>query len=387
MPTIAYCTYSFMLRTLLTHLGMLFVCCTYAQNTPEPQQLIQQVLQQQSRLDRLSYTIRMVDTFVDGKVRNLHGYCDITANPADQLFGFSFRGQRSDQPSQLVYTGGTAFYVNTEARTYAVEMRPGKFIMGNPGGQVLFPELVKLDTAGHQRASVVANDSFYILRFDYPDLDAYDVSQRYKLFYIDKQSLLPVGSYWHQSTLGKRQVITRRILSIAMGKDVQQPDNLANKQFLEGYTLQQPKEEKPAYLALLGKPAPSFHLTSLQGDEIASSTLAGKVVLLDFWAVWCGPCVESLPKIQAIQEKYRNKGLEVIGILTDTSQTDIARRLLTVRKIGFRQLKSNGNTEMQFKAAAIPHYVLIDRKGNISYVQAGFIEVALQEAINKALAE
>ncbi|WP_276483128.1 TlpA family protein disulfide reductase [Paraflavitalea pollutisoli] len=377
----------FLLRTWLISLGLLASYCTQAQDITNPQQLITQVLQQQSQLNRLAYTVRMVDTFVDGTVRNLSGFCDISVDPADKLFGFSFRGQRTDLPSQLVYTGGKAFYINTDTKTYAVDMRPGKFITGHPGGQVLFPELVNLDTTGHHSASVTTNDSCYILRLDYPDLEAYDVSQRYKLFYIDKRALLPVRSYWHQSTLGKRQVITRQLLSISFGENVRQPDNLANKQFLEGYTLQQPKEEKPAYLTLLGKPAPAFQLTGLHGGETSLASMAGKVILLDFWAVWCAPCIESLPKVNAIQEKYKSKGLEVVGILTDTSQTEAARRLLTIRKIAFRQLMSNGDIEKQFKAAGIPHYVLIDRKGTVSYVQAGFIEVALQEAITKALAE
>lgn len=373
--------------TTLLLLCALFPRLVAGQDNTDAQHLIQRVLERQRSLQRLSYTVQMTDTFVDGNVRHLNAFCDITVDNKDSLFGFSFRGRRADLASQLVYTGGTAFYLDTQARTYSIEMRPGKFITGHPGGQGLFPELVKLDTAGYQAISVTTNDSCYVLRFDYPDLTQYDVSQRYKLFFINKQSLLPVRSYWHQSTLGKQQVIIRQLLSLSLGTAVLEPDDFRQKTFLANYTLLQPRVEKPAYWSLLGKPAPAIRLTDLQGGAASTADHAGKVILLDFWAVWCTPCVASLPKVAAIGEQYKDEGLVVMGILTDTAQTDAAKRLLALRKIGFPQLLSDGRIEKQYKASGVPHYVVIDRKGNITYAQAGFAEEALKEAITRALAE
>ncbi len=95
-----------------------------------------------------------------------------------------------------------------------MNLKPGKGIMGSPGGQMVFPDLVKLDTNGVISASVTENDSCYVLRFDYADNATYNAEQRFKLLFIDKHSLLPMGLYDHLVSLGKRQVLTRQVQTL-----------------------------------------------------------------------------------------------------------------------------------------------------------------------------
>jgi thiol-disulfide isomerase/thioredoxin len=64
---------------------------------------------------------------------------------------------------------------------------------------------------------------------------------------------------------------------------------------------------------ILGKKAPDFTLSSVTGEKFRLSSLKGKIVVLDFWAVWCGPCTDSMPFFQKLQDSYRT-GLEVVGL-------------------------------------------------------------------------
>jgi thiol-disulfide isomerase/thioredoxin len=69
--------------------------------------------------------------------------------------------------------------------------------------------------------------------------------------------------------------------------------------------------------AVLPRPAPSFNLKTPSGDFINLESLKGKVVLVDFWATWCKPCIASMPDVQKLHEKYQSKGLMVLGVSID----------------------------------------------------------------------
>jgi len=72
--------------------------------------------------------------------------------------------------------------------------------------------------------------------------------------------------------------------------------------------------------------APDFTLVSLEGDRITLSDLRGNVILLNFWATWCGPCIMEIPDLNKLQEKYQDKGFEVVGItLTSGSPEKISK--------------------------------------------------------------
>src|SRR5580693_8752254 len=76
---------------------------------------------------------------------------------------------------------------------------------------------------------------------------------------------------------------------------------------------------------LIGKPAPSFSLSTANGKgKVALASLRGKVVIVDFWATWCGPCKESFPKLQELYTKYQASGVELIGLSEDDENQGIA---------------------------------------------------------------
>jgi thiol-disulfide isomerase/thioredoxin/outer membrane lipoprotein-sorting protein len=136
---------------------------------------------------------------------------------------------------------------------------------------------------------------------------------------------------------------------------------------------------------LSGQKAAEFSLPDLQGRTRTLSSYRGKVVLLDFWATWCGPCRMVLPHVQKLHRELRAKGLVVLGI-------DIGEGAATVRpflaKNGYDfsvLLDKNQVVAGRYKAAAIPTTVIIDRKGMIvAYFTGARDEDDLREALKKA---
>lgn len=86
--------------------------------------------------------------------------------------------------------------------------------------------------------------------------------------------------------------------------------------------LQKPVRTDPS--EWVGKPAPDFQVTDLKGETLSLKDYRGQVVLLDFWATWCGPCIAEMPKVKKTYEKYKNQNFQIIGISLDRSEEPLA---------------------------------------------------------------
>ncbi|MBC7834315.1 MAG: TlpA family protein disulfide reductase [Phycisphaerales bacterium] len=124
---------------------------------------------------------------------------------------------------------------------------------------------------------------------------------------------------------------------------------------------------------LVGKPAPEISGVALDGAEFSLSGLKGKVVLLDFWATWCGPCVQSIPSIQGLSDKFKGKAFVVVGINQDGKGTDNkVKKFLEKRSITFTQFMDEKNqVGRAYHVTGIPCSVLVDQKGNVQRVHVG----------------
>jgi thiol-disulfide isomerase/thioredoxin len=124
----------------------------------------------------------------------------------------------------------------------------------------------------------------------------------------------------------------------------------------------------------VGQTAPVFTLPTAKGDPVALDKLRGKVVYVDFWASWCGPCRRSFPWMNDMQQKYGSKGFVVVGINVDKKRSDADKFLAQVPAnftIGFDEA---GATPSAYAVKGMPSSYLIDAKGNVVYVERGFLD-------------
>ena len=121
-------------------------------------------------------------------------------------------------------------------------------------------------------------------------------------------------------------------------------------------------------LGLLGKPVPDFSATDLDGKPISIQDYRGKVVLLDFWAVWNSFCITDILNIKKIHETYRDQGFDVIGVSLDTDEAKL-RNFLKENNISWRQIYSGQERQspfvQKFDVRSIPTRWLIDRDGTL----------------------
>ena len=121
-------------------------------------------------------------------------------------------------------------------------------------------------------------------------------------------------------------------------------------------------------LKFLGEMVPDFSATDLNGEPISIESYRGKVVLVDFWAVWCGPCIAEMPNVKKVYEKYKDKGFDVIGISLDNDETRL-RNFLKEKNIPWRQVFSGKGWEspvaQQYGIFSIPNMWLIDKEGKL----------------------
>jgi thiol-disulfide isomerase/thioredoxin len=134
--------------------------------------------------------------------------------------------------------------------------------------------------------------------------------------------------------------------------------------------------------ALVGKPAPMVELGPGDGPTVALKSFSGKIVLLDFWATWCVPCVESLPSLERLHQEAAPKGLVMINIDEDEDPKKAAD-LWARRKEPWPNFHTNGEIGKQFPDHGIPYFVLIDGSGKVVFSDAGLDEDHLRAAIAK----
>ncbi|MBL6720346.1 MAG: TlpA family protein disulfide reductase [Planctomycetes bacterium] len=140
----------------------------------------------------------------------------------------------------------------------------------------------------------------------------------------------------------------------------------------EGWELIDATPKAPALKIAVGETAPEWTLEDFSGKEHSLKELRGRVVLLDFWATWCGPCRQAMPTMQALHEEFFDKGLTVVGIsLFEQEGGDPAGYF---EKMGFNYLGlcKGEAAGKAYGVGGIPHLVVIDREGRVAYQQVGF---------------
>ena len=167
------------------------------------------------------------------------------------------------------------------------------------------------------------------------------------------------------------------------------PDTAPAKQadgFLAALAKQHAANEVQERL-IVGASFPDFHETDLDGKPLSVSNYKGKIVLVDFWATWCGPCVEELPNVLKVYHQYHDKGLEVIGVSLDEDKAKLTG-FLQEKQVPWPQYfdGKGGDNKLAnaYGVETIPTTYLLGRDGKI--IGKGLRGDDLESAVSAALA-
>lgn len=144
---------------------------------------------------------------------------------------------------------------------------------------------------------------------------------------------------------------------------------------------------QPAAALEQGSLAPQFELAGAS-RTIKLGDYPGKIVYLDFWASWCGPCRQSFPWMNELQAKYGPQGLQIIGVNLDANKEDGLRFLAATPAQFTVAFDASGRSARQYGVKGMPSSVLIGRDGKVAHMHMGFNEASratLEQAIVVAL--
>src|SRR5579883_859555 len=141
-----------------------------------------------------------------------------------------------------------------------------------------------------------------------------------------------------------------------------------------------------------GTHAWNFSTKTLDGHRLTLNTLRGHVVVLDFWATWCGPCRMAIPGLQEIYKEYKNKGVRVVGISMDTDTARLVPAFVRSQHMTYTialDPQKNVTACEHYNAGSLPSLFILDKKGVVRWSCAGYYpgqDEDMKNMINKLLA-
>jgi len=213
----------------------------------------------------------------------------------------------------------------------------------------------------------------YIIHFDQEDNTKADIWVRQRDYLIDRLQV-------HAQQEGGEYVFTEEHQGIVLNEAI--PVETFIFHAPEGSQEVDKSEFTSKKVDWEGKPAINFTLEDTKGNEVKLEDFKGKVVILDFWATWCMPCVMELPHLQKIYEDYQDQGLVVLGI---NSQNDVEaiKKFLKEKGITFPVLyDTEEEVSEKYKVDCIPRLLIIDREG---LVRTDFVGLQSEQGIRREL--
>lgn len=152
----------------------------------------------------------------------------------------------------------------------------------------------------------------------------------------------------------------------------------------QGYWLKDRTELYERAMAMLEKPAPDLKLAEWEGTAVTPQAMKGKVVLIDFWATWCGPCIAQIPHANAISKKYAGQGVVVMGAC-DPKGAETMSQTVKDKGMKYPTGKLSAEDVTAWKIAFWPTYAVIDRGGKLRAI--GLEPDYVEKVLDAVLAE
>lgn len=131
-----------------------------------------------------------------------------------------------------------------------------------------------------------------------------------------------------------------------------------------------------------GTMAPGFIAPQLEGGDLSLGDMQGKVVLIDFWATWCPPCVASMPALSRMQEQFGKRGFSVVGINQEPGDEARVRAFIASRNLDFQMVVDPGPISLSYGVHSLPSSFLIDESG---YIRAAFRGLVSERRLERAI--
>ena len=157
-------------------------------------------------------------------------------------------------------------------------------------------------------------------------------------------------------------------------------------EFPDSWTWDTDPKHRASHAALEGKPMPALDPSGWINGEVKPADMKGKVVVVDFYATWCGPCLAAIPHNNGLLKKYKDKGLIIVGICTSDRGQEKMAAVAKAKGVEYPTARdAKLKSEKAWQVHYYPTYALVDRKGIVRAV--GLQPDKVEEAVKKLLAE
>ena len=328
--------------------------------------------------------------------------CFFDFSSADNLIGTKYHFQ--SKYGEEVFDGKTEFTFNTEQRRILIADTPTKdhlsssFWIQNSilSLRELLPKMINDPsiTLVQQEDEIINSQSYYkyIIRLKNRNIQSgLNVIEQNgttfeQVLIINKETYLPYSYRTiYPKNQGYKMVTFRDINTRASRPDSiwtygRYPQDILIQSYEEFYSSQKSKT-----LTKIGDKAPTWKLPMIDGDSISLSNQLGNLVLIEFWFPYCKGCVEAVPDMNKIQEKYKMKGLKVYGIETLNSDYEKLSNYIKKYNIEYPNLYNGKLVSKEYEARVAPTFIILDRSGRYIYIKEGFNKKELIKTIEETL--